>query len=101
MHTYLSTKNIAFNREKLSFEDTIFILQLYDICFSSCVKSERPGVVDTASEREKQEDLTAGSQKKHKKHKKHKSKKKKKKKNRDREKEISSVFEKGTHHQLR
>lgn len=64
-----------------------FILQLCDICFLLCVKSERPGVVETVSEREKQEDLTTGSQKKHKKHKKHKSKKKKKKKNRDREKE--------------
>lgn len=63
--------------------------------------SESPGVVETASEREKQEDLAAGSQKKHKKHKKHKSKKKKKKKNRDRDKEIGSGFEKGTGHQLR
>lgn len=74
------------------------ILQLYDIYFLSCVSSsEKPGVVETASEREKQEDLSTGSQKKHKKHKKHKSKKKKKKKNRDRDKELSSVFEKGTH----
>lgn len=56
--------------------------------------------METTSEREKQEDLTTVSQKKHKKHKKHKSKKKKKR-NRDREKEISSVFQKGTHHQLR
>lgn len=76
-------------------------MQLYDVCFSLFVKSEKPEVVETAPETEKQEDLTTGSQKKHKKHKKHKSKKKKKKKSRDREKEKSSVSEKETDHQLR
>eukprot|EP00066_Takifugu_rubripes_P015022 XP_011604288.1 PREDICTED: protein SON-like [Takifugu rubripes] len=66
-------------------------------------KTETPGVVEPASERGKQEDVTTSSQKKHKKHKKHKSKKKKKKKkrNQDREKEISSGCERGTQHRLR
>lgn len=63
------------------------------------VESEPPGVMEAASEKEITEELTSGSQKKHKKHKKHKSKKKKK--NRDREKEKSSVLEKGTQHQSR
>lgn len=78
-------------------------MQFYDFCLSLFVKSEKPEVVEAASEREKQEDLTTGSQKKHKKHKKHKSKKKKKKKkkNREKEKETGSVPEKETQHQFR
>lgn len=86
------------------FHDIKLILQLYNRkWFYLCVESETPGVVEPASERGKQEDVTTSSQKKHKKHKKHKSKKKKKKKkkNLDREKEISSGCERGTQHQLR
>lgn len=79
-----------------------FILQLYHRkLFYLCVESETHGVVELASERGKQEDITTSSQKKHKKHKKHKSKKKKKKRNRDREKQISSGCERGTQHRLR
>lgn len=93
----------AFNWEiYYLFHDIKFILQLFNRkWFYLCVERETPEVVEPASERGKQEDVTTSSQKKHKKHKKHKSKKKKKKRNRDREKEISSGCERGAQHRLR